>query len=247
MERKKFFSAKNIAYLGVLLALVIVLQAVGGTIKIGPCSLNFTLIPIALGAIMFGAWVGGFLGLACGIVVLVQVIIGGDFYAVIWTGNPFVTTLTCLLKTTAAGLVAGLVYRLIARKNRYVAIFVAAGLVPVVNTLLFILGMLCMSNVLSEAYGLNGIDILIFILVTLITFNFFIEFALNLLVAPALYRVVNITEKSIRGKMAKKAASDEAIEPAEQSAAETATEHAEGTAESAERTSAEQQEEEKKE
>lgn len=209
MERKRFFSAKNIAYIAVLLALVIVLQAVGGTIKLGPCSLNFTLIPIALGAIMFGAWAGGLLGLACGIVVLVQVIIGGDFYAVIWTGNPFVTTLTCLVKTTAAGMLAGAVYRLIAKKNRYVAIFTAAGLVPVVNTAIFILGMLCMSNVLSDAYGLNGIDILIFILVSLITFNFFIEFAINLLLAPALYRVVAITEKSFRSKMHRAADEEE--------------------------------------
>jgi len=206
MVGKKLFTAKNIAYLAVLLALVIVLQTFGGTIKIGPCSLNFTLVPIVLGAILLGPVAGGILGLACGIVVLIQVIIGGDFYAVIWTGNPFVTTLTCLVKTTAAGIIAGVVYRLIAKKNKYVAIFTAAGLVPVINTAIFILGMLCMSNVLSDAYGLNGIDILIFILVSLITFNFFIEFAINMVIAPALARVVGVVEKAIGKKSAKHSA-----------------------------------------
>jgi len=84
---KRFFSARNIVYLAVLLALVVVLQAVGGTIPIGVVSLNFTLVPIALGAILFGAGGGAFLGFACGIVVLIQVILGGGFYAVIWTGR----------------------------------------------------------------------------------------------------------------------------------------------------------------
>ena len=130
MERKKFFSAKNIAYLAVLLALVIVLQAVGGTITFGTVSLNFTLIPIALGAILFGVWGGAFLGLACGIVVLIQVIIGGGFYSVIWLGSPVITTLTCLVKTTAAGAVAGVMYRLVAKKNKYAAKLVCAGVGP---------------------------------------------------------------------------------------------------------------------
>lgn len=200
MKKERFFTARNIAYLAVLLALVIVLQAVGGTITFGTVSLNFTLIPIALGAILFGVRGGGLLGLACGIVVLIQVIVGGGFYAVIWTGNPVVTTLTCIVKTTAAGAVAGLVYRLLSPKNKYVAVFLAAGLVPVINTALFIVGMLCMSNVLSAEYGVNGIDILIFILVSLITFNFFIEFAINLLLAPAIYRIVLVVEKTFLRK-----------------------------------------------
>lgn len=200
MKKERFFTARNIAYLAVLLALVIVLQAVGGTITFGTVSLNFTLIPIALGAILFGVRGGGLLGLACGIVVLIQVIVGGGFYAVIWTGNPVVTTLTCIVKTTAAGAVAGLVYRLLSPKNKYVAVFLAAGLVPVINTALFIVGMLCMSNVLSAEYGVNGIDILIFILVSLITFNFFIEFAINLLLAPAIYRIVSVVEKTFLRK-----------------------------------------------
>lgn len=200
MKKERFFTARNIAYLAVLLALVIVLQAVGGTITFGTVSLNFTLIPIALGAILFGVRGGGLFGLACGIVVLIQVIVGGGFYAVIWTGNPVVTTLTCIVKTTAAGAVAGLVYRLLSPKNKYVAVFLAAGLVPVINTALFIVGMLCMSNVLSAEYGVNGIDILIFILVSLITFNFFIEFAINLLLAPAIYRIVLVVEKTFLRK-----------------------------------------------
>ena len=88
MEKKGVFSAKRVTGIAVLLALVIVLQAIGGTILIGAVQLNFTLIPIVLGAILFGAGVGGFLGFACGGVVLIQVITGSaPFYVLIWTVN----------------------------------------------------------------------------------------------------------------------------------------------------------------
>ena len=58
MNKKELFSARNLSYTAVLLALVIVLQAVGGTISIGVVQLNFTLVPIVLGAILFGPVMG---------------------------------------------------------------------------------------------------------------------------------------------------------------------------------------------
>lgn len=194
MKRNEKVSAKELTGVAVLLALVIVLQAFGGTISIGAVQLNFTLIPIVLGAIIFGAWVGAFLGFACGVVVLVQVIMGAvPFYALIWANDPIVTVFTCIVKTTAAGFVAGLVYRLLSKKNERAAIFVASGLVPVINTALFIVGCLFMTN---SVHGMAGSqNVLVYILVGLVTFNFFIEFAINLLVAPALQRVIQVVTK----------------------------------------------------
>jgi uncharacterized membrane protein len=195
----KKFSSKQITGLAVLTALVIVLQAVGGTISIGAVQLNFTLLPIVLGAILYG-WIGGaFLGFACGVVVLVQVIAGAvPFYALIWANDPVVTTLTCIVKTTAAGAIAGLLFAIISKKNVVVALFVAAGLVPIINTGLFILGCLGMTN---SVYAMaDGQNVLVFILVGLVTFNFFIEFAINLLLAPALHRVIGVVDKKYRGR-----------------------------------------------
>ena len=201
MRKESFFSAWRVAGMGILLALVIVLQAFGGTVSIGAVQLNFTLIPIVLGAIVFGPWVGGFLGLACGVVVLIQVIIGAvPFYALIWTNDPIATTLTCLVKTTAAGILAGYAYQWIAKKNKLAAVFVASGIVPVVNTALFIVGCLFMTNSVHGLAADGGQNLLVFILVGLVTFNFFIEFAINLLVSPALYRVSGVVAKRVRRK-----------------------------------------------
>lgn len=214
---KEFFSAKNVAYFSVLLALVIVLQIFASAIPVGAtgATLNFSLLPIVLGAILLGPWAGALLGLACGIVVLVQVVVltGNAFYLAIWTNSPFVTTLTCIVKTTVAGFVAGVLYRIIVKKNGLVATFVASGIVPVLNTGLFILGCLCMNGTIADfGGGLAGADILVFILVGLVSFNFFIEFGINLLLAPAIYRVVTVTERQIGKRIEEKRKAQPATE-----------------------------------
>lgn len=191
---KNYFTAKQITGIAVLLALVIVLQAVLGSINVGPVTLNFTLIPIVLGGILFGSVAGAILGFACGVIVLIQVIMGGNpFYVTIWANDPVVTTLTCIIKSTVAGYLGGLLYKIINKKQPIVAVFVASAIVPIVNTLLFIIGCLFMFD---SVHGMaSGQNLLVFILVGLVTFNFFIELAINLVCAPAITRIIKIVKK----------------------------------------------------
>ena len=197
MKKSNFFSAKNVTVLAILLSLVIALQAFGGSFSNGAVTLNFTLIPLVLGAIVLGKYAGAFLGFASGLVVLIQVILAPvGFYYIIWTNSPFVTTMICLVKTTVAGFVSGWIFDILKKKNRYTAVFLAAGVVPVINTGLFILGCLCMWDTI--ALMSEGMNVFMFILVGLVTFNFFIEFAINLLVAPGLHTVYNVVEKQFR-------------------------------------------------
>ena len=63
IAKRKFFSAKRVTGLAVLLALVIVLQLWGNNIKIGATGLSFVLVPIVLGGVLFGPSAGAFLGL----------------------------------------------------------------------------------------------------------------------------------------------------------------------------------------
>ena len=200
--KRNFFSAKMVTTLAILTALVIVLQAFGGSFSIGIVTLNFTLIPLVLGAIVLGPLAGAFLGFIGGVVVLFQVITApAGVYYIMLTNSPLVTTMICLVKTTVAGFIAGWVFQLLEKKNRYVAIFLASGLVPIINTGLFVLGCLCMSNTISLiALSLNasGQNVFVFILVGLVTFNFFFELAINLLVAPSLHTVYKAVEKQFR-------------------------------------------------
>ena len=191
---KSTFTAKQITGVAVLLALVIVLQAVLGSVSIGAVTLNFTLIPIVLGGILFGSVAGAILGFACGVIVLIQVIIGGNpFYTLIWANDPIVTTLTCIVKSTVAGYLGGLAYKMISKKQPIVALFVASAIVPIVNTLLFVIGCLLMFNSVHSMAGSE--NLLKFILVGLVTFNFFIELAINLIFAPAINRIIKIIKR----------------------------------------------------
>lgn len=195
--QRNFFSAKMVTTLAILTALVIVLQALGGSFSIGAVTLNFTLIPLVLGAIVLGPLAGAFLGFVSGVVVLIQVILApAGVYYIMWTNSPLVTTMICLVKTTVAGFVAGWTFRLFEKKNRYAAIFLASGLVPIINTGLFILGCLCMPDTI--ALMANGENVFIFIVVGLVTFNFFFELAINLLVAPSLHTVYKTVEKQFK-------------------------------------------------
>ena len=210
MEKKKsnFFSARNICILAVLVALVIVLQLWGSMIPIGVAGLNlsFVLIPITLGAMLLGPIAGLILGFVFGFVVIMTGVTGANFFtSYLLADSPALTVLTCLIKGMASGAVAGLLYKVIGKKNKYVAVFTASAVVPVLNTGLFILGCLCMSGTIQAFTGsympdFDGHNIMYIIVVGLVTVNFFIELAINLVCAPALYTVSNVVEKQILKK-----------------------------------------------
>ncbi len=207
MKKDRFFSAKNIAFLAVLLALVVVLQLWGSAIPIGPVNMNLTLIPIVLGAVLLGAPAGAFLGLASGIVVLANGIAGVDVFTNFLFGEqPIFTAFLCLFKGTAAGFVSGLLYRWIASKNRYAAVLVAGLTAPVVNTGIFVVGALLMSGTIAGFMASQEISgsVVYFVVIVLAGLNFLVEFAINAVFAPGLYRIAEIVGRT-RGKRGKTA------------------------------------------
>ena len=129
--RKRFFDAKSIAYFGILTALEIVLLLWGSAVPVGAggASLNFSLVPIVLGAILMGPVAGALLGLISGIAIFIMVILGaqGPVFSYLFAAQPVMIALICLVKTTAAGLVSGILYRLVAKKNQKAAVFAAAA------------------------------------------------------------------------------------------------------------------------
>ena len=196
MVKEKFFSAKRVTGMAVLLALVIVLQLFGGYIKIGATPLSFVLVPIVLGGILYGIGVGVLLGLAFGIVVLIQGITGVDgFTMILFQDHPVFTTLLCLVKGAAAGALSGLMYRLLAKKNSYVGVFLAAIVAPLTNTGLFILGSLAFLQDTLKANFIDGQTVICFLIIGCAGVNFLVELAINLISAPSLYTVINVVNK----------------------------------------------------
>ena len=94
----KFFTAKNIATLGILVALVVVLQLFASSIPMFGVTLNFSLIPIALASILLG-WVGGgIVGFVCGLVVFITTAVLGQepSTAFLFQAQPVILTITCM-------------------------------------------------------------------------------------------------------------------------------------------------------
>lgn len=201
---KKFFTSRNIAFLAVLLALVIVLQLWGSAIRIGATSLSLVLIPIVLGAVLLGPLAGAFLGFAFGLIVVIVGVSGADaFTFILFSDHPVLTVALCLLKGTAAGFVSGIVYKAIRKKNEYAAVIVASLAAPVVNTGLFILGALFMSDTLSANFVADGTSVIYFLVIGCAGLNFVIEFFVNAVASPAIYTVERVVERTLRSRHGK--------------------------------------------
>ena len=191
--------SKKITYFSILTALVIVLQFTASAIKIGAVTLNFVLVPIIICGIILGCIYGALLGAVAGLVILLAGVIGMDgFTNVLFADYPIGITLICILKTTIAGAFGGLIYKVFSKKNKSLAIFMSSSIVPITNTGIFILGMLMMQDgLIKNGFLADGTSALVGICVGIVTFNFFFELALNIIVAPAIYKVLTVLDKSV--------------------------------------------------
>ncbi len=182
--------AKIRAMVGIafLMAIVVVLQLMGQFIKLGPVSISLVLLPIVIGAAMYGPGAGALLGATFGCVVLMQ----PDtvfFYDMHFLG----TVITVLVKGAASGWLAGLVYRLLCSKNRTVAVFTAAVVCPLVNTGLFLLG--CRLFFWEQLTVMGGGNALLYVVTFMIGWNFVAEFVMNIICAPVIHRVLDAVKR----------------------------------------------------
>ncbi len=177
-----------------LTAIVVVLQLVGGAIKIGTFSISLVLMPIVVGAALFGIWSGAWLGLVFGVMVMAT----GDAALFLAVNVPG-TIITVLAKGILAGLAAGAVYKLLEKKNKYVATLLASIASPVVNTGVFLIGCAVFFMDTIKTWAGDG-PVFKYMIVGLVGFNFILELAINLVLNPVIVRIVDIGKKSFSGK-----------------------------------------------
>lgn len=183
---------EKLVLVALLTALVAVLAYLGGFIKIGGfASISLTLIPIVLGAALCGPLVGAWLGGVSGVVFFMT----AD--AAFWFGmSVYGTIITVLLKGILAGLCAGLVYKMLEKVNRYLAVMVSAVVCPVVNTGIFLLGCLVFfTDNVSEAAASESMSIGAYLIIAYVGLNFVFELITNIVLSPAIIRILNIRKK----------------------------------------------------
>ncbi|MBE6666957.1 MAG: ECF transporter S component [Ruminococcaceae bacterium] len=205
----------RLVQISILAALIIVLQFLGSLIS-GATGLpmSFVLIPIVVGALVIGPKAGGLLGLVFGIMTIIMGFTGLDAFTSILFNNfgtwkMIVCVILCVVKATLAGLCSGWVYRLLNKffngKNVTLTTVLASVTAPIVNTGIFVIGMLLFffndmgaiqSLLQVPAEGFMGSAKFIFI--GLAGMNFIMEFAINLIISPAIVRIVDVVKKKLK-------------------------------------------------
>ena len=193
MEKRRLFNTRTIAATGIITGVEIILQIIGNYINPGFANINLSLIPIAIGAILYGPIVGGFLGFVCGVMVLISPSTMQVFFSI----SPVGTIFACILKTTLAGVVAGLVMKLFKGEKKIYGAILASILVPVINTGIFsIFAVLFFKPLLDslvasspEQYSNIGVALI----VGLIGINFILEVISTVILTPSLYKIIEST------------------------------------------------------
>lgn len=174
--------------IAILSAIVVVLQLLGSFIKFGPVSVSLVLIPIVVGAAMFGPGAGAFLGGVFSIVVLLQPDTA-FFYGISFFG----TVLTVIVKGTLAGWLSGLAFKALVRWNEWIAVGLAAMVCPLVNTGIFAVG--CRLFFWDALTELGNGNALLFLISGMIGFNFVAEFFTNVVCSPVILRILHAVRR----------------------------------------------------
>ena len=195
----------KLVQIALLTAITVILQLIGQVVNFGVFAGAIALIPIIIGAILYGPLAGAWLGLAFGVTVLLFPEPVLTTYLL--TINPFATIVVVLLKGTLAGFVCGLSYKLFSKffkgKYKYISSTIAALLAPIVNTgIFFITFLLLFSDKMSliAQHLFNDETMIVdnpasFIITVLITFNFIFEVLFCIVFAPAIVRIVELGKK----------------------------------------------------
>ena len=175
----------------ILTAMVIVLQMLGQFIRFGPFSISLVLVPIVIGAAMCGPKVSTWLGFIFGVAVLMTD--AAAFLAISVPG----TVITVLLKGMAAGLAAGLICKTLEKKNRTLAVILAAIVCPLVNTGIFLLGCVVffLDTVTQWGAGAGFDNVGAYLIFGMVGINFLVEMAMNIFLSPVVVRLLNVGKR----------------------------------------------------
>ena len=181
--------------LGILTAIIVVLQVVTTYFPTKPFAITLALIPIVIGSAVYGAGAGAYLGAVFSVVVLIMCAAGADAGgAMVFYANPVMCILLCMLKGSAAGFVAGLIYNAVSKKNQILGAVLAAFSAPIVNTGIFVIGLMIFFRDTLAAWA-GETDILLFVIMGLTGVNFLVELGVNMILCPVIVKVLNAIKR----------------------------------------------------
>ena len=132
---------RKMTELAIFITIIIVMKITGlSSIPVGPLVMTFTMVPIAIGAMLLGPAEGAVLGFVYGLTSLSDAITGtsamtGFFFQI----SPVHTIILCVGTRTLVGLFTGLIFKALKKiDNKKIWCYYVGGLLaPMLNTVLF--------------------------------------------------------------------------------------------------------------
>ena len=190
---------KKMVTLSLLIAIIVVLQMTASMLPTlpGGAKLSFVLIPIVLGAAMYGPGSGAILGAVFGMLAFYYSATGADSVGVaIFQVSPIGCFAICVLKSTIAGAAAGLIYRLLKKCNEYLAMLCASIVCPVLNTGIFMASVAVFFRNTSFLSAKETYTPIISIFGIILVFNAIPELVINIIFSPAGQRILKSVKKN---------------------------------------------------
>ena len=132
---------KKMVELAIFIAIIIVMKITGlSSVPVGPLVMTFTMVPIAIGAMLLGPAEGAALGFAYGLTSLSDAITGtsamtGFFFQI----SPIHTIILCVGMRTLVGFLTGYIFKVLRKidSKKIWCYYVGGLLAPMLNTVLF--------------------------------------------------------------------------------------------------------------
>lgn len=201
-KTSNFSKVQKMVLMAVLIALTIVMAFTPiGYLKIGPLSISFLCIPIAIGAITLGPMAGLTLGTLFGLTSFFQCFGADAFGTAMLSINWFYTFIICVVARALMGLFAGLIAKGLGKilKDKkagkfYLNDIIGIILCPVMNTAFF-LGFMALFFGGTQVMGL---DVITMVVIPALSINCAIEIAACAVIGSAISIAVKQIVKSNR-------------------------------------------------
>lgn len=168
MKTKKV-NTRQLVLLAMLSGILLIMSFTPlGYLNIGPLAISLNMIPVAIGAVALGPGGGAFLGAVFGVTSCLQCVgIGGTsaMGVILFEISPVLTIAQRFLTRALAGLLTGLVYRLLKNRHFRLSAYVAGFCAALFNTVLFMTALVLLfghTEYLQELIA--GRNILVFII-----------------------------------------------------------------------------------
>ena len=195
MEKRMLNQKKlqDLTLTAVLAGLVLLLGLTPlGYPHIGPISITFLTIPVAIGAMVVGPSAGLFLGTLFGITSLIQAIMGDPFGQMLLNINPFLTGCLCIIPRALMGLLTGILFKLYVqwiRGEKIVPMIAGGATASLLNTIYFVGGFIGFYLIYRNHPDFANYTIWA-IIISVLTLNALVELAAGIIVSAAVSRAL---------------------------------------------------------